>query len=125
MRKFEAITEPIELDFYQIDEQDGVKYIHLYGYNYWGDNWTLNEIYGGIMPLSTFVAEMKENSNYVNDFYSDMKQGCDDIGSDEEMVNIINTYFNGHTADFYLNFNEVNEDTPCGCYVADNNNILY
>lgn len=130
MKKFEKVTEPVELDFFTICEDNGVKYIHIFGYSYKSDSreyvsennpngiyWANMECCWFIEPLTDFVAHIKENKDYVNDTYCELNQYQGDFTGDE-MVDIINQYFDGNPADYYLSFENVTEETPCGNYVC-------
>ena len=117
MKKFNPVTSPVELDFYSIYEQDGVKMIHIFGYSYKSDDyWANMECCWFIEPLADFIEHLKENENYVDDTYCELKQYQGDY-TETEMVDIINHYFDGHCADAYLDFSELTQDTPVGDYV--------
>ena len=129
MLPFIPITTPQELDFFSIFEDMGVKYIHIFGYSYKSDSneyvtpenpdgiyWANMECSGFIEPLSEFIANIKENENYVDDTYCELNQYQGDFTA-EEMTDAINHYFDGHCADAYLGFEEITMDTPCGDYV--------
>lgn len=131
MQKFEPVTKPFEGDFYSIYEQKGVKYIHINGYTYESssldcvtpDNpdgiyWASLEVCWFLEPLSEFIQNLRFNYNYVDDTYCELKQYQGDF-TPEEMVNVINGYFNGEGADAYLHFEELTEDTPCGNYINE------
>lgn len=132
MEKFEKVTKPLELDFYSISEVDGIKVIHIFGYSYKSDSmefvskqnpdgvyWANMECCWFIEPLEEFIQNLRADYNYVNDSYCEVKQYQSD-NNDEQMVNIINHYFDGKPADFYLSFEEITMDTPCGNYVVKN-----
>ena len=129
MEKFEKVTKPLELDFYSISEVDGIKVIHIFGYSYKSDSmefvskqnpngvyWANMECCWFIEPLEEFIQNLRADYNYVSDSYCEVKQYQSD-NNDEQMVNIINHYFDGKPADFYLPFEEITMDTPCGNYV--------
>lgn len=129
MEKFEKVTKPLELDFYSISEVDGIKVIHIFGYSYKSDSmefvseknpngvyWANMECRWFIEPLEEFIQNLRADYNYVNDAYCECRQSQSD-NSDKQMVYIINHYFNGKPADFYLSFEEITMDTPCGNYV--------
>lgn len=129
MEKFEKVTKPLELDFYSISEVDGIKVIHIFGYSYKSDSmefvskqnpdgvyWANMECCWFIEPLEEFIQNLRADYNYVNDAYCEVKQYQSD-NNDEQMVNIINHYFDGKPADAYLAFEEITMDTPCGNYV--------
>ena len=129
MEKFEKVTKPLELHFYSISEVDGIKVIHIFGYSYKSDSmefvskqnpngvyWANMECCWFIEPLEEFIQNLRADYNYVSDSYCEVKQYQSD-NNDEQMVNIINHYFDGKPADFYLPFEEITMDTPCGNYV--------
>ena len=129
MLPFIPLTKPQELDFFTIYEQDGFKYIHIFGYSYKSDSneyvsesnpdgiyWANLECCWFIFPLAEFIANLKENENFVDDTYCGLNQYQDDLTA-EEMTDTINHYFDGDPADAYLGFEEITMDTPCGNYV--------
>lgn len=117
MNHFGRITEPEELDFYTINStQDGKKEIHILGFTSHGDDWKGSEVCGLTEPLEEFIQHVNENKDYVNETYSEHKQYEEDY-SEEEIVNYINSYFNGKPASYRLPFSEITLDTPCGNYV--------
>lgn len=129
MRKFIPLTEPESLDFFTIYEDNGVKYIHIFGYSYEssseeyvsdknpdGTYWANMECCWFIDELSEFIANLKENENYVDDTYCELSQYQGDL-TVKEMTDTINHYFDGHCPDAYLAFEEITMDTPCGDYV--------
>lgn len=118
MQKFEKLTKPEELDFFQIYEEHGVKFIHIFGYIYHNEGyWANMECDFFIEKLEDFVRHMSENKDYVDDSYCDFSQYQDDH-SEEEILETINTYFDGKPADYRLSFANVTTDTPCGNYVS-------
>ena len=118
MEKFKPVTKPCSLDFYSIFEEDGVKYIHVHGYTYGSDGyWANMECCWFIERLDDFIAHTKENEDYADEVYSDLKQYQGDHTA-EEIVDIINHYFDGNCADAFLDFSEITMDTPCGNYVC-------
>ena len=117
MEKFNKLTAPKEFDFYQIYKQDGIKHIHILGYSYESDDhWADIEACFFEEPLDEFIANLKDNDNYVNDEYCEVKQYEDDVTA-ERMTEIINTYFDGEPAEYVCKFNELTKDSPCGTYV--------
>ncbi len=124
MEKFNAVTEPMELEFYSIeDDGQGGKDIHVFGYLYANgeDNgegeWRDVEYTGFIEPLEDFIRHYAEDDSYVDNTAGDLNQYIGDC-TDEEVVDIINHYFCGHPADYRLPYSEITADTPCGNYVA-------
>jgi len=119
MQKFERLNKPEELDFFQIYEEHGVKFIHIFGYIYHNEEdgyWANMECDFFIEKLEDFVRHMSENKDYVDDSYCDFSQYQDDH-SEDEILEVINTYFDGKPADYRLGFADVTIDTPCGNYV--------
>lgn len=119
MKKFKKLTSPIMLDFYSIYEQNGVKTIHVHGYSYESDcYWGDVELCGFEVPLAEFVKSLHDNPEYVNETYMECKQYEDDFTDENEFLEkVIHSYFDGKPADYYLQFEDITEDTPCGCYV--------
>lgn len=122
MEKFNRVTEPVELEFFSIeDDGRGGKQIHVLGYLYTnGDDngegeWRNVEYTFFIEPLEDFIRHYAETDSYVDDMAGELKQyiGYD---TDQEVVEIINSYFNGHPADYTLHYSEITMDTPCGGY---------
>ena len=118
------VTEPKEVEFYSIEpDGQGGKQIHVWGYCYTeGDDqgegpWRNVEYTGFIEPLSEFIEHLKQNENYVDNHASELTQYIGDY-YDEGIVDIINHYFNGYTADRELYYSEITIDTPCGDYVS-------
>jgi hypothetical protein len=146
MKPFVPITKPEEFDFFSIYVRDGVKYIHLWGYTYEsscsdyeskdnpdGTYWANMEACGLEIPLDEFLSESKEYDGvleYVND---DLFPSCKQYQGDytkEEIVEVINHYYrdivfsvdypakNEGLPDTYIDWDEINMDTPCGDYVV-------
>lgn len=130
MKNFTPINTPIHADFYTIHDYLGKKVIHINGYTYessssefesennpGGVYWANLEVCHFVYDLDEFVKNYREKGyEWVDENYCDLNQYQGDFTKDE-MVNLINTYFDGHGADAYLDFSEVTEDTPCGNYI--------
>ena len=117
------VSEPEELEFYSI-EQDGKggKQIHILGYTYASDNntedyWRLTEGTFMIVPLQEFIDGLKQDEEYVNNLWCDTKQYESDC-TEKQVVDIINHFFSGHTANARLGYQEITIDTPCGNYIV-------
>lgn len=131
MKKFEKVSTPFEGDFYTITEEDGVKYIHINGYTYKSDStefitednpngiyWANLEVCWFIFTLAEFIAKYKERGGeFIDETYQELNQYQGDL-TEVQMVETINRYFDGHTADAYLDFGELTEEIPCGNYVC-------
>ena len=118
MKKYSKVTSAKELDFFSIESDGkGGKQIHILGYTYYGDEWHNIEVCWFIEPLTEFIAHVKDNENYVGEQLSEYKQYESD-NTEEEIVTICNEYYDGKEPDYYLDFTEINEDTPCGNYVS-------
>lgn len=116
MKKFSKVKSPEELDFYSIYlNEDGEKEIQIHGYTYYGDHWIFSDIGWFTQRLEDFVNDMKEDSDYINNCYSEAKQYEEDLSS-RRMVNLINSYFDGEKPDYYLQFSDITMETPCGNY---------
>lgn len=118
------VTEPKEMEFFSIeDDGKGGKQIHILGYTYASDNdtedyWRVAEGTFIIIPLQEFIDNLKQNEDYVSDLWCDAKQYEGDH-TDEQVVDIINHYFNGETANDVLHYSEITIDTPCGDYMFE------
>ena len=117
------VTEPEEMEFYSIEPDGrGGKQIHILGYTYASDNntedyWRLTEGTFMIVPLQEFIDHLKQDEDYVDNLWCDAKQYEGDY-TDAQVVDIINNYFDGHTANRRLHYSEITIDTPCGDYIA-------
>lgn len=118
MTKFEKVPYPMAVDFYSIETDDkGEKQIHFSGWIEKNDDgWRYVEVCFFIEPLRDFVKNFAENEDYLNEEYSRYKQYICDV-TEEETVNIINSYFNGSPADYILSYSDVTMNTPCGNYI--------
>lgn len=117
-------TDAKEYEFYSIEpDGKGGKQIHVLGYCYHEGCWHNVEYTGFIEPLQEFIEHLKEFSelyadeNYVDNRASELQQYQGEY-NDGEMRDIINQYFDGHTADAKLSYSEITIDTPCGDYVC-------
>lgn len=112
------VTEPEEMEFYSIEpDGKGGKQIHVLGYCYHEGYWHNVEYTGFIEPLKEFIDHLKADEDYVDNHAAELTQYVDEY-NDGEMKDIINEYFNGHTADRRLAYSEITIDTPCGDYVC-------
>jgi len=118
------VTEPKEMEFFSIAcNEGGIKYIHVWGYCYCGDDdgngpWRHVEYTGFIEPLQEFIEHLQAEENYVDNHASELTQYIGDY-QDDGIVDIINHYFNGETANDVLHYSEITIDTPCGDYVFE------
>ena len=123
-KRLPQVTEPKEMEFYSIEpDGQGGKQIHILGYTYASDNntedyWRVAEGSFMIFPLQEFIDNLKQDEDHVNNLWCDAKQYEGDY-TDEQVVDIINHYFNGHTANRRLHYSEITIDTPCGDYVFE------
>lgn len=119
MKKYSKLTSAKELDFFSIEEDGkGGKQVHINGYTYQSDvDWKYVECIFCIVPLAEFVKGMKEDDEYVSNLLSECKQGIKDC-TEEEIVKIINEYFNGKEPTAYVEYDEITEDFPLGNYVC-------
>ena len=117
MKKFEKVSDAAEVDFFEITmDAEGNKEIHIIGYTYYGDDWQYMDVCGCTMPLAEFIEGMKEHEDFAANFMAEGKQYQYDR-TEEEIVEDINGYFNGNPADYYLDYEEITMETPCGHYV--------
>ena len=122
MKKFTPVTKPVEVEFFSIyTKNDGAKYIHLLGYTYESDDyWANMEACGLELTLAEFIADSQKHENpadYVNELYEQCKQYQGDY-TPEELVDVINQYYDGHNPDGYLGYSELTLDTPDGNYIC-------
>lgn len=131
MKKFEPLSKPQELDFYEISSVEGKKFIHIFGYTYESDSneyvseenpngvyWANMECSWFIEPLENFIANLKANENYVDDTYCELNQYQGDYTAETIVSEVINVYFDGKCPDYYLGFEDITMDTPCGTYAC-------
>lgn len=116
---FIQILHPEELDLYSIDDDGkGGKEIHISGYTYHSDDhWEYTDVCWFIEPLEEFVQHVKEDSSYAETEMSEYKQYFYDR-TEEEIVDIVNHYFDGSPPDRRLSYSEITLDTPCGNYIT-------
>jgi len=119
------VTEPKEVEFFSIeDDGQGGKQIHVWGYTYTeGDDqgdgpWRNVEYTGFIEPLQEFIDHLNAEENYVDNYASLLTQYIGDY-YDDGIVDIINHYFNGETANDVLRYSDITIDTPCGDYMFE------
>ena len=122
MEKFNKVTEPKELEFFSIEEDhNGNKQIHIMGYMYCSDTdegegyWRNVEFTFCIIPLDEFIKNIREDENYLDRIESEIKQYMGDC-TDEEIVEMINHYYDGNPAEYDMHYDEITMDTPCGDY---------
>ena len=122
MEKFKKVSEPKEIEFFSIDSDgNGGKQIHIGGYVYPSDTdegegyWRNVEFSFCIIPLAEFIKNLEEDDDYIDTIESGVKQYIGDC-TDNEVIDIINNYFNGKPADYTLRYGEITMDTPCGNY---------
>ena len=122
MEKFKKVTEPREIEFFSIESSaNGDKQIHIGGYLYKSDTdfgegcWRSVEYCFCIVPLKEFIEDYNNIEDYIDNIESEAKQYIGDC-TDEEVIDIINTYFDGNPADYELHYGEITEETPCGNY---------
>ena len=122
MRMVFFCADPQEAEFFSIEpDGNGGKQIHIFGYCYIGEDdgkgpWRNVEYTGFIEPLQEFIKHLKADENYVDNTAANLNQYIGDY-TDEGIVDIINHYFNSHTADRLLYYSEITMDTPCGDYM--------
>lgn len=137
MEKFNLVTEPESLDFYEIYGSEE-KWIHIFGYCVPYEGWCSHQDLGvsedtplwsfidssGLnMPLSEFLDGMKKHEGHeypIDYIYIDLYGEADqyqDEKLEKDSVDLINQYFDGKPADYYLRFEDININTPVGHYV--------
>lgn len=122
-KRLPEVTEPEEMEFYSIEpDGKGGKQIHVFGYCYCNgeDNgegsWRNVEYTWFIEPLHEFIEHLKQDEDYVDNTAAELNQYIGDY-TDEGIVDIINHYFCGRTANAELHYSEITIDTPCGDYM--------
>ena len=125
MEKFNKVTKAKEIEFFSIEpDGKGGKQIHIGGYVYPSDTydgegyWRNVEFSFCIIPLDEFIKKLEEDDDYIDTIESEVKQYIGDC-TDDEVVDIINNYFNGKPADYILYYGEITMDTPCGNYCLE------
>lgn len=123
MDKFKKVTEPIEMQFYTIENGENGKNVHLMGYIYDSNfnnghgTWRLEEPCFIIVPIADFIKGVRELEDYLDSLLVNAKQYAEDM-EDDDVIECINEYFNGKPADYRLPYSEITKDTPCGNYVT-------
>lgn len=115
----EKIEKPIACELYQVDtNKSGVKFIHIFAYTYESDvDWRLIEGTWMIESLDKFIEGFAEHGeDYTNEAWEQTKQYEKEL-SGEALVNAINHYFYGRSADGFLQYGEITMNTPDGCYI--------
>lgn len=125
-KRLQEVTEPKEMEFFSIEpDGKGGKQIHVLGYCYASDSddvvagcfWRNVEYTFFIEPLEEFIEHLKENEDYVGNTAGEVKQYMSDE-CEESIVDIINHYFDGKTANAKLRYSDITMDTPCGDYIC-------
>jgi hypothetical protein len=133
MEKYKPLTKIEDIDLYIIEEENGKKTVRPLGYG-WSDavgdkeNPTIFAFVDMIcdrIPIEEFVENIKpeKSADYVNNLYEGARQYQTDFDSEEELLQYINTYFNGECADYRLEYKDITIDTPCGFYAASTSNL--
>ena len=116
------VTEPKEAEFFSIScNEGGIKFIHVWGYCYCGEDngegpWRNVEYTGFIEPLAEFIEHLKDDMDYVDNTAANLNQYIGDY-TDDGIMDILNRYFDGHTANALLHYSQITIDTPCGDYM--------
>lgn len=103
-----------------IENFDGVKFVHFYGYGYIADDngdgkdCRFLEYCGMYAPLSEvlvngFLKAEQDRMESVKEYIRD----C----TEEECMEIYNHYDNGSAPEF-INESDIDMDTPCGIYIV-------
>lgn len=113
-----------DCDFYQIEEQDGKKVVHIMGW-FWPldqdeeKNCRLTEYTFFIVPLDEFIT-------WTHDQYCEaeekIKQYVSDL-TEEEAIDAMCHFYNGNPPT-PLRYKELTMQTPCGCYVDSKGSCL-
>ena len=129
---------PEDCELFSIFEEDGKKYVRIEGYAWnangerdWKDYneeygtrhsnerngfWVLTEYSDFEMPIEEFIAH-KDDPDYFFEEGSECQQ-YEGGYTAKEIVETLNSYFEGHGPVARVLYTEVTLDTPCGAYVA-------
>lgn len=111
-------------DFYQIewDEIDNCKYIHIDGYYFdeGQDNGKgtsrLVQYCWFRLSLEEFIKQRDEKEDWYDDIQSECKQYWEDMET-EEAYDSMKCHFGDKEEIKFLRFEEIDVDSPLGCYV--------
>lgn len=125
MEKIKLVTNPVECDMYTITMIDEVKCICVKGqlFEDVDHTWVCSKYPFLVMDLKNFMENRKEfDSDFIYAGYLDIDDSrFFNDATDKKAVEFMNIFFNGETADAYLNYSELTIDTPCGNYVSKEN----
>lgn len=125
---FVPVKEPVDLNFFQVVSIDGVKMLNYLGYCYKSSNkeyanegnpggvYWANVECGFTEPLESFIRNIHDDPDYVDNVLEGVKQYQEDLTPDR-MTDVINSYFNGNPPERRLRFEDLTMQTPCGSYV--------
>ena len=108
-----------ETDFYQIEEENGKKLVHIMGYFYHTDDGSGSKKQYRCLEYTWFYVPLEEFIEWDGDDYDDaaqeLKQYIQDM-TEEEAIDAMYHYFGGISPTPLL-YQDLTMDTPCGYYV--------
>lgn len=120
MEKIKPITKPLECDFYTIRMVDNEKCISIKGLIMEDVDgvWICERYPLLIISLKSFLEspDCYEDAAYAA--FNEINREELMCTADKQVVEFSNTFFDGETANAYLNYSELTMDTPCGNYVS-------
>lgn len=106
-----------DTDFYQIEEENGRKLVHIMGYFYHADDGSKKPY--RCLEYTWFYVPLEEFIEWDGDDYDDtaqeLKQYIKDM-TEEEAIDAMYHYFGGISPTPLL-YQDLTTDTPCGYYV--------
>lgn len=116
-----SVEQVEDLEFFTIEEINGVKQMHVHGYLYFGDNGIKSvEYVGAYMELSEFAKLGRAKRVDVMVALSEASKQCIATFDGEDIVGVANECYKGFEL---IDIDLINDDTPCGTYLMQYNEI--
>ncbi|MBR6266310.1 MAG: hypothetical protein IKR66_06955 [Bacteroidales bacterium] len=110
-----------DLEFFTIEEINGIKQMHVHGYLYFGDNGIKSvECVGAYMELSEFAKLGNEERVIAIMSLCEESKQCIATFDGEDIVGVANKCYKGFKL---IDIALINDDTPCGTYLMQYNEI--
>jgi len=112
-----SVEQVEDLEFFTIEEINGVKQMHVHGYLYFGVFNCVKsvECIGAYMELSEFAKlGNEERINVIMSLCEESKQ-CIATFDGDDIVGVANECYKGFEL---IDINSINNDTPCGTYLV-------